>query len=206
MTVGEKIKFARTLADVTQKELASLTGISEEQIKQYEINTRVPRKEKLESIASALGISKAFFINHNIEDETQIMFMLYEMQIQTEFGVKVIEIENNYGIIFEDNIVNELLEELYEKQEAVKSGEISKLDFKWWQLTYPSESNQKPKQIKYKNFKAEFKKLEAEQAKLKEEQTQISVILNLIADKFSHCKNINEVAEAVQDIKTLTRN
>ena len=135
MTVGEKIKFARTLADVTQKELASLTGISEGQIKQYEINTRVPRKEKLESIASALGISKAFFINHN-----------------------------------------------------------------------PSESNQKPKQIKYKNFKAEFKKLEAEQAKLKEEQTQISVILNLIADKFSHCKNINEVAEAVQDIKTLTRN
>lgn len=88
----------------------------------------------------------------------------------------------------------------------MKSGEISKLDFKWWQLTYPSESNQKPKQIKYKNFKAEFKKLEAEQAKLKEEQTQISVILNLIADKFSHCKNINEVAEAVQDIKTLTRN
>lgn len=83
MTVGEKIKFARTLADVTQKELASLTGISEGQIKQYEINTRVPRKEKLESIASALGIFKAFFINHNIEDETQIMFMLYEMQIQT---------------------------------------------------------------------------------------------------------------------------
>ena len=45
MTVGEKIKFARTLADVTQKELASLTGISEGQIKQYEINTRVPSIE-----------------------------------------------------------------------------------------------------------------------------------------------------------------
>lgn len=46
MTIGEKIKFARTLAGVTQKELSFLSGISEGQIKQYETGNRTPKADK----------------------------------------------------------------------------------------------------------------------------------------------------------------
>ena len=43
MTIGEKIKLARSLVGMTSKELAFLSGISEGQIRQYEINIRIHR-------------------------------------------------------------------------------------------------------------------------------------------------------------------
>ena len=58
--------------------------------------------------------------------------------------MEVIQIDRKnaiYGISFKDDIINEALKEWYEKQELMKSGELSELDFQWWQLTYPSESN-----------------------------------------------------------------
>ena len=42
---------------------------------------------------------------------------------------------------------------------------------------------------------------------MKENMTdkQMEVILNLVADKFSNCKNMEEVAKAVQEVRDMTK-
>lgn len=199
MTSGEKIKFARTLAGVTQKELSFLSGISEGQIKQYETGNRTPKADKISSIASALGISKNFFITHNIENYEQLMGLFFELQ--EEYSARIIQLNSQnyaeqYALVFKERPVRNLLAEFYKKQEAFNSGEISKEEFELWKLRYPLSFADECSE-KLKNYK----KLLA--MNTQENTLNTSVLLNLIAEKFSLCKNMDEVAEAVQDIKDM---
>lgn len=60
MTLGEKIKFARQLRGMTQKELGLKVGFSEStadnRIRQYEMGKMKPKDDKLELIAEALEV------------------------------------------------------------------------------------------------------------------------------------------------------
>lgn len=56
MTIGDRIKAARNATKLTQKELATKSGIAEITIRQYESNKRQPRLEYLDKIAEALGV------------------------------------------------------------------------------------------------------------------------------------------------------
>lgn len=53
--MGEMIRTLRTLAGLTQKELAEKVGVSTITIQQYERNVRTPRLEIAEKIAKILG-------------------------------------------------------------------------------------------------------------------------------------------------------
>lgn len=61
MTTGKKIKRIRLLRGLTQRELGIAAGLhpytADTRISQYEIDDRVPKKELLEKIAIALGVS-----------------------------------------------------------------------------------------------------------------------------------------------------
>ena len=56
MNTGEKIKYARSLCGLTQKELSKQSGISEVTIRKYESNERTPTKEKLLKLAQVMDI------------------------------------------------------------------------------------------------------------------------------------------------------
>lgn len=55
-TCGDKIKFYRTQQKLTQKQLAEKAMIATISIQQYESNTRNPKIETLQRIASALNV------------------------------------------------------------------------------------------------------------------------------------------------------
>ena len=64
MTIGEKIRFARKEKGLTQKELASKSGVAEISIRNYENGTRrQPRVEQLGMIANALQINFENFLD-----------------------------------------------------------------------------------------------------------------------------------------------
>ena len=202
MTIGEKIKLARSLVGMTSKELAFLSGISEGQIRQYEINTRVPRKGKLESIASALGVQKEFFLEHNMSTNTEVMHSFFELYFTRSAHVFKTDSSNiweTYTLAFDDSNIYKQLEEWYKEQELFTSGKISKDDYENWQLKYPLSLADDWK-IKINNYHKISKN-----ATIKNDPTdqKLNVILKLIVDKFSVCKNMDEVAEAVQDIKDM---
>lgn len=60
MTIGAKIKEARTRRGLTQKKLAEKSGLAEITIRQYENNKRQPGAEQLGKIATALDLGYAF--------------------------------------------------------------------------------------------------------------------------------------------------
>lgn len=56
MTIGERIKQARKLKGLTQKQLGELSETSEITVRQYELGKRQPRLEQLQRISTALGV------------------------------------------------------------------------------------------------------------------------------------------------------
>lgn len=56
-TCGDKIKIYRNQQKLTQKQLAEKAGVATISIQQYELNTRRPKIETLQKIATALNVS-----------------------------------------------------------------------------------------------------------------------------------------------------
>ena len=68
MTIGERIKYYREQAGMTQQELAAKAGVSYQAISKYEngIVTNIPTK-RLQIIADALGTNGAVLMGYNNE-------------------------------------------------------------------------------------------------------------------------------------------
>ena len=64
MTLGERIKSARRECGMTQKDLADKTGMTYQQISQYERNERQLKVETLIRISNALNKSLESFVNY----------------------------------------------------------------------------------------------------------------------------------------------
>ena len=56
MTIGEKIKKARTDAKITQKELAEKCGMADSAIRKYESGKVTPKLDTIAKIARAMGL------------------------------------------------------------------------------------------------------------------------------------------------------
>lgn len=70
MTFGEKIKEARLAMNLSQTELAQLTGISERSLYTYEQLGTIPRKGNIRKLAEALHVSVAYLLDDQ-ETNTQ---------------------------------------------------------------------------------------------------------------------------------------
>ena len=64
MNFAEKVKNARISKNMSQKELANATGITERTIQNYELGTRMPKKrETYTKLAEALGIREELLLD-----------------------------------------------------------------------------------------------------------------------------------------------
>ncbi|MDY5755179.1 MAG: helix-turn-helix transcriptional regulator [Eubacteriales bacterium] len=107
MTTGKKIKRIRLLRGLTQKELGIAAGlhpyIADTRISQYEIDDRVPKKELLEKIAIALGVS-VLSLQPFVAGTSDADIMLCLMDIEDEWGSRMLldsSKQGKSGIFFE---------------------------------------------------------------------------------------------------------
>lgn len=63
MTIGEKVRQKRLERDLTQSELAKLSGVSKSMIFYIEKDLRIPTADKLKSIAKVLRCSMDYICN-----------------------------------------------------------------------------------------------------------------------------------------------
>ena len=67
MEFGEKIRNARIAKNMSQKELAELSGLSLRTIQNYELGTRMPKKqETYTKLADVLGIEESSLLDENV--------------------------------------------------------------------------------------------------------------------------------------------
>lgn len=89
MTFGEKIKEARLAMNLSQTELAQLTGISERSLYTYEQLGTIPRKNNIRKLAEALHISVSYLLDENETDtQSQIDNDMFIMEAREKFGSK----------------------------------------------------------------------------------------------------------------------
>lgn len=87
MTFGEKVKTARTAMNISQTELASLTGISERSLYTYEQLNTIPRRSNVQKLADALHVSVTYLLDEQ-ESDTQ-------KDIEQESFI--LKVKNSYG-------------------------------------------------------------------------------------------------------------
>ncbi len=138
MTIGEKIKLARTLSDLTQKQLGIMTNLSDARIRQYELGIRNPKPEQLTSIASALNVPIEFFHDRRIDSDLEIMHALFEIDNSRNIRIHQLSSETGdvteYAISFNSITLNNYLNAWKKEKEQLNS-----VDYEKWKLHFPND-------------------------------------------------------------------
>lgn len=89
MTFGEKIKEARLAMNLSQTELAQLTGISERSLYTYEQLGTIPRKGNIRKLAEALHVSVAYLLDdQETNTQSHIDEDMFLAEAREQFGAK----------------------------------------------------------------------------------------------------------------------
>ena len=103
MTSGTKIRYYRKLKSITQKSLATLSGVSEISIRKYEAEVHAPSIEQLKKIADALNINIALLIDIELPPaklETVGDFMTMFFTLQEAAGAHIeYDVDDNKNVI-----------------------------------------------------------------------------------------------------------
>lgn len=154
-TLGERIRFYRQQAGLTQKELAGLCEVSESAIRNYELGNRVPDFLTLKTIAEQLRVSYYAIADVNLTEldgAVQALFKLEEI-----YGLYPTEVDGHIHFVFRDSVT---LEDFQKNpdialagvgamlQQRVRSflkvcalhdaGELSDEDYALWKSKFPA--------------------------------------------------------------------
>lgn len=115
MNIGEKIKYFRTAHNMTQEQLAQISGISLNTLRKYETCERKPKPEQLLKISHALGISINVFMDFDIHTVSDLLSLIFKMneQLALKFNTKKDAtgniIPDALTISFENPLINQKL-------------------------------------------------------------------------------------------------
>ena len=121
MTLGEKIKKIRCFQRIKQREIAEKIGVSDAQIRQYELGIRHPKPQTLSDIANALEVGTTVLTDIDMTTLGDIKSILF--QLNQKVGLKLVgEIQENgrlkegtITISFEDVAIDGFLKEWADK-------------------------------------------------------------------------------------------
>ena len=101
-TQGERIRFYRQQAGLTQKELAGLCEVSESAIRNYELGNRVPDFLTLHTIAEKLRVNYAAIAGEKVTDLEGALQALYKLE--EIYGLYPIEVDGQIHFVFRDSV------------------------------------------------------------------------------------------------------
>lgn len=102
-TLGERIRFYRQQAGLTQKELAGLCEVSESAIRNYELGNRVPDFLTLHTIAEKLRVNYAAIAGEKVTDLEGALQALYKLE--EIYGLYPTEVDGQIHFVFRDSMV-----------------------------------------------------------------------------------------------------
>ncbi|MEE1074302.1 MAG: helix-turn-helix transcriptional regulator, partial [Acutalibacteraceae bacterium] len=89
MTFGEKLRNVRLSLNLSQKELAEKTGISERSLYTYEQTSTFPRSGNIRKIAEALNVSVGYLLDEKETDtKKNIDQDIFLSNVKNEYGYK----------------------------------------------------------------------------------------------------------------------
>ena len=141
MSIGKRLRFFRKKAQMTQKELGLLVGFNplsaEVRIAQYESGERTPRLPLRKELASALGVAPEALSVPNIENDRELMHLLFAMEDRCHITITEddyafrIEFPNREFTLLTINLLS-----WQEKQAQLQAGEITKEEYDNWRYNF----------------------------------------------------------------------
>lgn len=155
MATGERIHFFRNLRGMTQKYLGMMVGFPERsadiRLAQYESETRTPKAEITEKLASVLNVSPKAIDLPDIDSYIGLMHTFFALE--GRYGLKIREIDGELCLRLDKSKGSDYLN-LFDmftswQKEAAKleAGEITKEEYDQWRYRYP-EYDHKPGWVK----------------------------------------------------------
>lgn len=137
MNLGKKIKSLRQSRNMTQKELASLCGISEPTIRNYELGNKSPSEKIMRSIAKFLNVDYAELLTSSVSDRLKLLLV----NLPCEVGSTVYMIENvKSGRNREQRVVSGQIDRFIIGDLGVPLADICTEDNKWYYACgYPQD-------------------------------------------------------------------
>ncbi|MCI8914364.1 MAG: helix-turn-helix transcriptional regulator [Lawsonibacter sp.] len=100
--LGERIRFYRQQAGLTQKELAGRCEVSESAIRNYELGNRVPDFLTLHAIAEKLRVNYAAIAGEKVTDLEGALQALYKLE--EIYGLYPTEVDGQIHFVFRDSV------------------------------------------------------------------------------------------------------
>ena len=138
MISGEKLKKLRLLRELTQKELAIKSGLTDSAIRNYELGYRSPNKDQLIKIAEALACDVSALIDHTPISNFEFMQILFDYE--ENLKIRPLVEDSAVGLLSHDMNLNDFLIEWDGMRKKHYNGEISDEEFEDWKLSYPKKS------------------------------------------------------------------
>lgn len=66
MTIAERIRLYRQQKNLSQAELAEISGVNNKSLSRYELDTSIPPADALKAIADALGVSADALLSDDV--------------------------------------------------------------------------------------------------------------------------------------------
>lgn len=154
MTIGEKIKNARNLRGLTQRELGITLGFDKNsadvRIAQYESGTRTPKSELLSEIANVLGVNVNSLKNPSLENTETFIHLLFDLEQESKKhhinNFSIISVYDELGnpqpaIQFHNHLLNEFLTEWQLRRKELNEEIITEEEYAEWMMNFPATSN-----------------------------------------------------------------
>ena len=155
MATGERIHFFRNLRGMTQKYLGMMVGFPERsadiRLAQYESETRTPKAEITEKLASVLNVSPKAIDLPDIDSYIGLMHTFFALE--DRYGLKIGKIDGELCLRLDKSNGSDYLNLLdmftsWQKETAkLEAGEITKEEYDQWRYRYP-EYDHKPGWVK----------------------------------------------------------
>lgn len=148
-TMGERIRYYRQIAGLTQKTLAEKCGITESAIRNYELGNRMPDWETLTSIAEALEVS---YFSLTDPDLTAMHGALHTFfRLEDIYGLHPEMVDGKIHLVFNDDtyqknpmdfdadaILKQITTVWANIHSKYMAGEMSEEDYRIWKSKFPA--------------------------------------------------------------------
>jgi transcriptional regulator with XRE-family HTH domain len=138
MISGKKLRELRLLRNLTQKELAIKSRLTDAAIRNYELGNRSPSREQLEKIAEALDCDSSALLDHNLTTNFDFFQILFDSEESQK--LRPLVEEGTVALMSHSPELNDLIVEWDEMRKKHYNGEITDEELRDWKLSYPYKS------------------------------------------------------------------
>ena len=142
-TLGERIRYYRKRKGMTQKQLADLCQITEPDIRNYELDNRIPGYDTLNTIASALDVNYFTLAEPDLSSLPGAMHVLFRMEYA--HGLKPIELDGKTVLTIDkqnqntkDDLFQQMMNNWLDARKRFGSGEWTEKQYEDWLIQYPT--------------------------------------------------------------------